>query len=197
MLVFWRQRLVFLATPKTASTAIESALASIAAIVIQRPPQLKHTNAQRFHRFLAPFLNDNSGKEFALTALMREPRDWLSSWYRYRQRADEVPEKATRHLSFDEFVRAYCQEIQPEFAKVGAQAQFLAPKNHRAVDHVFRYENMADFVLFLEDRLGTRINLPRVNVSPPGDSSLTAATEALLRQSHARDFELYAMLGES
>ena len=45
MLVFWRQRLVFLATPKTASTSIEEALAPIAAIVMLRPPQLKHTNA--------------------------------------------------------------------------------------------------------------------------------------------------------
>ncbi len=196
MLVFWRQRLVFLATPKTASTSIEEALAPIAAIVIQRPPQLKHTNAQRFHRLLLPFLQTSTEKDFALTALMREPRDWLNSWYRYRQRPDEVAEKSTRHVSFDDFVQAYCQEKQPEFAKVGAQAMFLAPPNKPAVDHVFRYENMGDFLHFLEDRLNTKIDLPKLNISPKGDDHLSAATLALLHETHARDFEIYESLGQ-
>ena len=195
MLVFWRQRLVFLATPKTASTSIEEALAPIAAIVMLRPPQLKHTNAHRFHRFLMPFLQSSTEKEFALTALMREPRDWLNSWYRYRQRPDEVAEKSTRHISFDDFVQAYCQEKQPEFAKVGAQAMFLAPPNKPAVDHVFRYENMGDFLHFLEDRLNTRIDLPKLNISPKGDDHLSAVTLALLQKSYARDFEIYESLG--
>jgi hypothetical protein len=196
MLVFWRQRLVFLATPKTASTAIETALAPLAAVVILRPPQLKHTNAQRFHRFLAPFLGDSASQDFTLTALMREPRDWLCSWYRYRQRPDEVPEKSTRHLSFDEFVQGYCRDVQPEFAKVGQQANFLVPKNHRPVDNIFRYEDMPHFLRFLEDRLNTHIDLPRVNVSPDGDAALSAKTESLLRQTCARDFEIYQLLGE-
>ncbi|MBP9951186.1 MAG: hypothetical protein V9G14_11605 [Cypionkella sp.] len=197
MLVFWRQRLVFLATPKTASTAIESALGSLAAVVIVRPPALKHTNAQRFHRFLAPFLADASGRDFALTALMREPRDWLGSWYRYRQREEEVPEKSTRDISFDEFIHAYCRDERPEFAKVGSQAQFLAPKNKPPVDFIFRYENITEFVHFLEDRLDCEINLPRMNVSPVGDTALTAASEALLRSYCARDFEIYqALLGD-
>lgn len=197
MLVFWRQRLVFLATPKTASTAIETALAPIAAMVITRPPQLKHTNAQKYHRFLAPFLTEKGSRPFTLTALMREPRDWLNSWYRYRQRPDEVAEKSTRHISFDEFVQAYCRDPQPEFAKVGQQANFLAPNNHPAVDHVFRYEDMGGFIGFLEDRLGTKIDLPRLNISPPGESHLSAPTEALLRQKCARDFEIYRLLGET
>ena len=195
MLVFWRQRLVFLATPKTASTSIEEALAPMAAIVMLRPPQLKHTNAHRFHRFLKPFLQSSTEKDFALTALMREPRDWLNSWYRYRQRPDEVADKCTRHISFDDFVQAYCEDRQPEFAKVGAQAMFLAPPNKPAVDHVFRYENMGDFLHFLEDRLNTRIDLPKLNISPKGDDHLSAVTLALLQKSYARDFEIYESLG--
>ena len=195
MLVFWRQRLVFLATPKTASTSIEEALAPMAAIVMLRPPQLKHTNAHRFHRFLMPFLQSSTEKDFALTALMREPRDWLNSWYRYRQRPDEVADKCTRHISFDDFVQAYCEDRQPEFAKVGAQAMFLAPPNKPAVDHVFRYENMGDFLHFLEDRLNTRIDLPKLNISPKGDDHLSAVTLALLQKSYARDFEIYESLG--
>ncbi|MEO6301068.1 MAG: sulfotransferase family 2 domain-containing protein [Paracoccaceae bacterium] len=194
MLVFWRQRLVFLATPKTASTSIESALAPLAAVVVLRPPQLKHTNAHKYQRQVAPFLGDAKGTDFALTALMREPLDWLGSWYRYRQRPEEVPEKTTGAMTFDAFVQAYCQGDQPEFAKVGNQANFLAPNGHRQVDYIFRYERMGDFVGFLEKRLGTKINLPRENVSPQAPLDLSPATEALLRQVRARDFALYAKL---
>ncbi len=191
MLVFWKQRLVFLATPKTASTAIESALGSLAAVTILRPPQLKHTNAQRFHRFLKPYFSDSSGKEFALTALMREPKDWLGSWYRYRQREDEITAKSTAHLTFDEFVTAYCREDKPEFAQVGNQAYFLSPKPEFTVDHVFRYEQIDRFITFMEDRLDCALTLPRVNVSPTGNTMLNGKVEDLLRKFCARDFEIY------
>lgn len=37
MLVFWKERLVFLATPKTGTTAIEAALQPLANLSIQNP----------------------------------------------------------------------------------------------------------------------------------------------------------------
>ena len=194
MLVFWRQGLVFLATPKTASTSIETALAPLAAVVVMRPPQLKHTNAQKYQRHVAPFLGDAKGTSFVTTALMREPIDWLGSWYRYRQRPEETPDKSTRTMSFDAFVQAYCQSDQPEFAKVGAQATFLTPDGFRPVDHIFRYETMDQFVRFLEKRLATQIALPKVNVSPQAPISLSPAVEQHLRQVRAADFALYDRL---
>jgi len=194
MLVFWRQRLVFLATPKTASTSIETALSPLAAVVAMRPPQLKHTNAQKYQRHVAPFLGDAKGTSFATTALMREPLDWLGSWYRYRQREDEVPEKSTKAISFDDFIRAYCLPDQPEFARVGSQATFLAPDGFRPVDHIFRYEDMEHFVKFLEKRLGTTITLPQENVSPEGPAVLSPDVEDELRNHRAVDFALYASL---
>jgi hypothetical protein len=194
MLVFWRQGLVFLATPKTASTSIETALSPLAAVVVMRPPQLKHTNAQKYQRHVAPFLGDAKGTSFVTTAVMREPLDWLGSWYRYRQRDDEVPEKSTRSISFDDFILAYCQPEQPEFAKVGAQATFLTPTGFRPVDHIFRYEDMDLFIRFLEKRLNTRITLPQVNVSPRASLDLSPAVRTRLLQDRAADFALYDSL---
>lgn len=194
MLVFWRQGLVFLATPKTASTAIETALAPHAAVVILRPPQLKHANLQKYRNQLAPFLGDAKGERLATCGLMRAPIDWLGSWYRYRQRPQEVPEKTTRGISFDDFVLAYAQAEQPEFAKVGAQANFLAPEGMRPVDYIFRYEAMADFLRFLEKRLDVPINLAVENVSPKADLTLSPGVEARLRRHAARDFALYQSL---
>lgn len=195
MLVFWEQRLAFLATPKTGSTAIESALESLAALVVQRPPILKHTSVQRFHRFLGPYLEVASGHQFTVAALMREPRDWLGSWYRYRQREDITdPERSTIGVSFDDFVQAYCRENPPEFAAVGAQWRFLQPRNGKGVDRLFRYEEIDSFVEFLEDRLGCEIILPRLNVSPKAEMDLSVETEALLHNFAAKDFSLYKTL---
>lgn len=195
MLVFWDERLSFLATPKTGSTAIEAALESLAVVNIQRPPALKHTNVQRYHRFIGPYLEITSGQSFELTALMREPKDWLGSWYRYRQRDDVTdPRKSTLGKSFDEFVNAYCQDEPPEFAAVGSQARFLAPKKERGVDHLFRYEAIEAFVAFLEERLGCEILLPRLNVSPKASLALDGKTESLLRRFLAKDFDIYDSL---
>jgi hypothetical protein len=194
MLVFWEQRLAFLATPKTGSTAIASALESLAAVSIQRPPLLKHTTVHRYRRFIGPYLEAASKEKFTLVALMREPRDWLGSWFRYRQREGTDPAKSTAGMSFDTFVQAWCKEVRPDFAEVGSQDRFLRSKDGDGVDRLFRYEDIGSFVQFLEDRLDCEIILPRLNVSPSGATDLSAATEALLHEAAAADFALYDTL---
>jgi hypothetical protein len=194
MLVFWEQRLAFLATPKTGSTAIAAALESLAAVSIQRPPLLKHTTVHRYRRFVGPYLEAASKDSFTLVALMREPRDWLSSWYRFRQREETAPDKSTRGMSFDDFVRAWCEDPRPDFADVGSQGKFLRPRQGVGVDRLFRYEDIDAFVRFLEDRLDCEIILPRLNVSPIGATELSAETEALLQDAAAEDYGLYRTL---
>ncbi|HPE26636.1 hypothetical protein [Albidovulum sp.] len=195
MLVFWKERLVFLATPKTGTTAIEAALQPLANLSIQNPPALKHTPVRRYQRFLAPYLRSAAGEDFTVVALMREPIDWLGSWYRYRQR-DAIPikERSTRGMDFDSFVTAHLANPCPGFADVGSQARFLDPGNGPGIDRVFRYENIGAFIEFLEDRLDFEIILPRLNVSPEGSTQLAPETEARLRRERAADFALYATL---
>lgn len=194
MLIFWDQRLAFLATPKTGSTAIAAALESAAAVSVQRPPLLKHTTVHRYRRFIGPYLAAAAKEEFTLVALMREPKDWLGSWYRFRQREETDPARSTAGMSFDDFVRAWCSDPRPGFADVGGQARFLRPRQGVGVDRLFRYEDMGEFVLFLEERLGRAVTLPRVNVSPDGATELSPATEALLRDAATEDFALYRSL---
>lgn len=197
MLVFWDQRLAFLATPKTGSTAIAASLESLAALSVQRPPVLKHTTVHRWHRFLGPYLAAASGEDFEVVALMREPRDWLGSWYRFRSREEVTdPRKSTAGVSFEEFVRAWCQDDAPPFADVGSQARFLRPRQDKGVDRLFAYERIDRFVAFLEERLDCEIILPRVNVSPRASTplDLSPEAEALLRRHAAEDFALHASL---
>ncbi|MFD1912101.1 sulfotransferase family 2 domain-containing protein [Halodurantibacterium flavum] len=192
MLVFWNERLVFLATPKTGSTAIEVALESLATVSIQRPPELKHSPATPYQRFLRPYLNRASSAQFEAVALMREPVDWLGSWYRFRRR-DAVANQpnSTRDLSFSDFVEAYLRPERPPFANVGAQSTFLCRDGVLGVDRLFRYEDIDSFVNFLEERLNCEVILPRLNVSPKGDLTLDTELRARLQEALSADYALY------
>lgn len=198
MLIFWKQRLVILSTPKTGSTALEAALAPLAELTIVRPPELKHTPGYRYQRLVRPWLqNSAGGAPFTAIALMREPVDWLGSWYRFRARPelDGTP-RSTAGMTFADFARAYRAEPRPAFADVGGQARFLSGMDGAplGVDLVFRYEAMANLIAYLEARLETRIALPRLNVSPPGRVDLPTAELDALRAYLAPEYALYRSL---
>lgn len=193
MLVFWKEKLVLLAVPKTASTAYETALAPIANIVVNDPPLLKHSPLYRYHRFFKPMLEDIGGQKMETLAVIRDPIDWLGSWYRFRSRPILVgTANSTASISFDAFVSAYMQEKKPDFAKVGSQAKFVARKDGSVgVTHLFAYEDQPALLTFLEQRLNTRISLSRFNVSPKRDLVLSAEVEAQLRQTCAPEFAVW------
>ncbi|MBT9383399.1 gamma-glutamyl kinase [Pseudooceanicola sp. CBS1P-1] len=196
MLVFSKARLVMLSVPKTGTTAYETALAPLAALVVRDPPELKHAPLYRYNRFFRPMLEKVLGPGIEVIAVMREPVSWLGSWYRYRQRPFlDGQAVSTRGLSFDDFVQAYTRGDRPPHAEVGSQARFLAPaKNGCAVDRIFRYEDPGQLRAFLEARLETRIEVPRSNVSPAAPLTLSPETAARLARRHAADFALYASL---
>ena len=193
MLVFARERLVFLAVPKTGTTAFHSALKDRADIVVSDPPELKHAPVYRYNRFFRPMFEKFCAPEMETLAVVREPVDWLGSWYRYRRRPFMLGHKnATHEMSFDEFVDAYCKGDRPGFANVGSQAKFLEPRpNGISVTHLFRYENTGGLTAFLEDRLQTTIATKRENVSPSMALTLDPKIERKLRNKCAAEFELY------
>lgn len=196
MLIFWKERLVFLSTPKTGTSSIETALESLAHVVLRRPPELKHINARRFRQYFAPLIEGPTGEKFTTIALMREPIDWLGSWYRYRQREDLAEnERSTHGLTFDQAARGYLSRPRLAAMDVGSQAAFLCGEDGTpGVDRIFRYEDIDTFVHFLEDRLGCEIILPRLNVSPMGALDLPAETTAALRDVFRADYRLYDSL---
>ncbi len=195
MLIFWHQRLVILSVPKTGTTALEAALAPHAHLAVSRPPELKHTPAYRFERLVRPWLtNSAGGAAFEAVAVMREPVDWLASWYRFRLRDDLIgTPRSARGLSFADFARAYMASPRPELAEVGQQSKFLSGMDGRplGVDRLFRYEAMDSFVAWLEQRLGRRIALGRANPSPPAETALPNDVAADLRAYFAPDYALW------
>ena len=194
MLIFWEKRLVFLATPKTGSTAIEMALEPLASASLQRPEALKHTGIASYHRHLGPWLTEQTGEDFTTIALMREPLDWLRSWYRFKLRDDsDDPTHPMEGVSFADFARRYVAPGGRTALGIGSQAEFLLNGRNRA-DRIFRYDRIDAFIDFLETRLDCMIELPRINVPPSVDVRLTPEDEASLRSAMAEDLALYNSL---
>ncbi len=193
MLLFWNERLVFLAVPKTGTTALEGALAPRASMVLRDPAILKHTPLYRYRRFLEPYFGKAGPMDIETLAVTRQPIDWLGSWYRYRLRDDLVGHpNSTRNVSFDDFVREFCKDKPAPFAAVGAQARFVLNGDGTVgVTHLFRYEAQARLIAFLEDRLKISITLKQLNVSPKADLVLSPKVEAILRRKRADEFAVW------
>jgi len=202
MLCFVSKRLTVLATPKTASTSIEAALLPHADVIIRGPTTMKHMRYQTYRMTMETMLRRRAGGHLTTCALMREPVSWLGSWYRYRQR-DRLcgSPSSTREISFDEFVAGYLQDPQPAHARIGRQSRFLTDaRNGRRVDRIWRYDDIADFVAFLEERLSLTLVLPQLNLSRAGvgvgvgQPELSSGMRQQLRDALAEDFALYESL---
>lgn len=192
--MFWKERLVFLAVPKTGTTALEGALAPRAALVMRDPPTLKHAPLYRYRRFVEPMLAAVGGEGFETVAVVREPVSWLSSWYRYRHREDLVGHpNSTRGVSFDDFAREYARGKPAPYAALGSQARFVCDAEGQVgVTHLFRYEVPDRLIAFLTARLGALPpDLPRLNVSPEMEVSITEDTRAVLQRKRAEEFSVW------
>jgi hypothetical protein len=193
MLVFWKEKIVLLAVPKTGTSAIEKAMAHRASMVVSDPPELKHAPVYRYNRFFRPMFEKACKAELETFAVMREPISWLGSWYRDRQRPflDGKP-NSTAEMSFDDFVLAYLRGDKPPFANVGSQAKFLEPRpNGTKVDFLFRYEDFAGWTGFLHDRLGGEIAFEQVNQSARTPLVLSNKVEQKLRRKLPQEFDLW------
>ena len=199
MLVFSKAKLVLLCVPKTGTTAYQTALGPHAAMVVRDPPELKHAPVFRYNRFYRPALEKFIGAPLDVVAVMREPVDWLGSWYRYRRRPFTKGQRSSTHdVTFDEFIDAYTRGDKPPFANVGSQAKFLKPqKNGTAVTHLFRYEDQKGLRKFLQDRLAVTFETVQENASPDMPLDLSAETEAKLRRKCADEFALWDGIGEN
>ena len=193
MLVFWKEKLVLLAVPKTGTTALECAFQTLASTVILDPPGLKHSSARRYRREIEPWLTRNGQWPHETMALIREPVDWLGSWYRYRRRPQIANQSnSTQGIEFNDFVRAWMSSDPPEYARIGSQTRFLCgPRGRLLVKHLFRYEDFDRALAFLNQRLGSQITPPQVNLSPKMGLALADEVLEELQLHAATDFALW------
>jgi hypothetical protein len=195
MLISTRHRIAYLALPKTGTSSLEAALAPLCDIRFVGSPRAKHMTMSTFEQFMLPYLRRIGIESVETVCVIREPVDWLGSWYRYNSRRGIRKEpRSTRGISFAQFVEGYLAEPQPPYARFGRPSRFVTGRSGR-VTHLYRYEDLPELVGFLGDRFGTRLELPSLKVSPPrGDLELPPALKARLERERAADFALYASL---
>lgn len=193
MLGFVQARLVLLSVPKTGSTALETALGATADIALKGRPEIKHLTLRQYQQRIAPLLAAIPGRPFRVIAVIREPTDWLGSWYRYRRRPQlEGQPNSTAGIDFARFVTDYLSPDQPPHARLGRQSGFLRPQpGGPPVDELFRYEDMPKLTAFLETTLGRPVTLARENVSPTAELALAPTLEHRLRDTLAEDYALW------
>jgi len=202
LLIFVQRRLVVLSMPKSASTAVETALFAHCDVAVRNPPVLKHASYSAFARFYAPILRKKCelprGK-YEVVCIFREPISWLNSWYRYRAREElrssARTEKYTGNLSFAEFLEAYLQDPQPAFAKVGDQISFVTKRDGSVgVDRIFKYEALDEFRQYVSKKLKAEIDFPITNVSPRRDYDAPEELVARVRERLAPAVRLHKSL---
>jgi len=194
MLIFLEPRLVLFSVPKTGTTALEQALAPRAEISFRSRPEIKHINHRQYVNQIKPLLAPLGRPAFERVAVIREPLDWLRSWYRFRARDALIGHpNSTAHISFERFLRDYLSEGErPAYARLNRQSDFLAnAKGEIRIEHLYRYEALPALVEFLSQRLGIPIELPRSNVSPRAATDLDPEVEAWARAALSRETEVW------
>ena len=197
MRVSIRYGFTFLCMPKCASTSIERALRPYCELVTQGGnvpgTRLKHTNLRNYKKFLEPFINTIASEPLETVCLMREPIDWLHSWYRYRKR-DEIADtpRSTRGISFDQFCEAY---MEGKVKGLGSQYRFITTEDGEiGVDKIFRYEELDKLKQYFEEKIGKEIEFPVMNVSPKEERLLSPEVEAKLKEFLKKEYEIYEKL---
>ena len=187
---------VFLAIPKTGTSAIETAFRPYAQVAPQGIPAIKHTRYVEFQRFLQPFLAAKGfpRESYVVVCVFREPIDWLSSWWRYRSREKLADPSSPRHqrytgdISFEQFARAYMEGNNGE----PRQSKFVrARRGHAEVDRIFRYDRLDLLVDFLCEKLDKEVQVGVKNVSPERPFSLSEECERELREFLRPEYRIY------
>jgi hypothetical protein len=157
MLISHKYKFLFVAVPKTATTSIQECLLEFGDCELVPP---KHKYAKQAKAELAPEIWD----EYFKFAFVRNPYDWMLSWYFYRQRPQfregKGHQRYTGNTSFEDFIR-----FDKEWPTT--QIEFLTDDDGKClVDFIGRYENLQhDFNVVCSQLDLPEFKLPARNVS--------------------------------
>ena len=172
MLIFANQGLIVFALPKTGTTSIDTAIGNKATIRLKgtKGMGLKHINAKRFNKWNKALKQEFPNQKFVSCCVMREPIDWISSWFRYRSRESlKNSSRYTGNLTFEEYLCNLCDRYEKKSSKslkLMGQSKFIIRKNTIGIDRIFPYEKIDNFTQFISKKLDIKIELPKRNISP-------------------------------
>ena len=135
----------FLCMPKCASTSIESAIKEFCDIDHSVLGKKKHLKAQEFmDSVLVAHQKPLTAARIESFCLMRNPMEWIASWYRYRSRDvlknpnHKDHNRYTGNINYERFIEEYISEGKRNpYAKINTQFNFLNLNNGKiGVDYI-------------------------------------------------------------
>jgi hypothetical protein len=206
MLISYKHRFIFVHIYKNAGSSIRSALMPYAfnngthALVyriarrlgVSLPfswnpvPMHGHSTAQS----IAERIGLQKFQSFFSFAIVRNPWDWQVSLFSYprKSKTHHQHDMFSSFKDFDEYIRWRCAE------EVRFQKDFIRDQDgKRLVSFIGRYENLEQDFRAICERIGVKVQLPRLNVSKskPYQSYYTPETIGLVRRTFAPDIELF------
>jgi hypothetical protein len=177
VLVSLKHAFAVFCTPKCASNSIEALLRPYCEIQLRGSPPVRHTNVRAWDAYVRPYLTEAcSVGPLETIGVVREPVSWLASWYRFRARHELRSRRdpnSTADISFLEFVEAYTSATPPPYADVGSQFDFVrTERGDVGIDVLFRYDDLGRLVDYFSEKVGRRLRLKALNVSPRAARSI-------------------------
>ena len=197
MLIGIERKFVFVANTKTASTSIETALAPVSEIALKGTPQRKHMT---LHAAIEahPEIFTQPGqwpRFFFKFGVMRDPLDWISSWFRYRS-SNKVDSPLPAGMSFAEFWEQQDWNFRHADGRPFLQREmFCGPQGRVLADVIIPYPRLGEMFGTVCDGLGVQRPLPRENVSKKREAGPIPETlQRELRAFYAEDYALWERL---
>ena len=165
MLISIKKRFIFIASSKTASTSIEAALTPYAEIHRGGSPQRKHISwkeARKEYNFLLN-IDTYNPETFFKFGVVREPIEWVISWYNYRHRNKKLPNSLPENMTFEQFWNS-----EDWIKRRSQKAHFCTKNNVCRFDLIIPHEkvNQAFPIIVKHLKLEKKVILPHKNKSP-------------------------------
>jgi len=205
MLISVEKRFLFVANTKTASTSIEQVLRPYAEIRRGGHPERKHTPLARAleiydFMFADPAHDPASYFKFGV---MRDPIDWITSWFRYRK-GNDVEAPLPADMDFADFWARADWNIKRADGSPHLQRDMFcgddgadggADDDTVLADVIIPYDRVGDMFAEICTLLGIEHPLQRRNVSRLDDAgAIPKALRAEMRDFYARDYALFERL---
>lgn len=201
MLIGDKKKFVFVANTKTASTSIERVLKPVAEIHHAGTPERKHVPLWRLPKLYPEIIGGEFGSpqmdRFFIFGVMRDPIDWIGSWFRYRKGNPEVASPLPADMTFEQFwAQRDWNVVRPNGMRFLQRHLFCGAKGQVLADVIIPYERLNEIFGEICDGLGVESSLPRENASRLTDFEVPASLRDELQQHFAPDFKLRARLDE-
>lgn len=200
MLIGVRKRFLFVANTKAASTSIEGAIGPHAEVSCPGGPQGKHLPLAKV-RHQYGFIFSNPAYpfgDFFKFGVMRDPLEWIGSWYRYRK-GNKVNVPLPKDMDFAGFWEQGDWNVRRRDGTPYQQSDMFC--NHRGevmTDLIIPYHRLDEVLPRVLSGLKIRVQLPHLNVSALRDTGDLIPESLLptLRAHFARDYAIFDSLDD-